>query len=187
MVRRRLLVTVAGVRFTVEVEGAGAAGARARVVADGGGAGDEGSWIPVNAGGAGGAAESVRRCFWLDGARVISALVEPRATGARVWLRGLELDVVVQDARVAALAGRVDRQAVGRTGNVVVVAAMPGRVVKVLVGLGDVVVAEQPLLVVEAMKMENELRAPRAGRVLELAAREGGVVEAGGALAVIGD
>ena len=46
-----------------------------------------------------------------------------------------------------------------------IVSPMPGRIVKVLVRDGDVVAAHQGLVVVEAMKMENELRAPQAGQV----------------------
>ena len=45
---------------------------------------------------------------------------------------------------------------------------MPGRVVRVLVAAGDEVDARQPVVVVEAMKMENELRSPRAGHVKEM-------------------
>jgi biotin carboxyl carrier protein len=63
---------------------------------------------------------------------------------------------------------------------------MPGRVVRVLVGPGDEVAARQGVVVVEAMKMENELRAPRAGRVKEIAVAAGASVEAGRVLVVIG-
>jgi biotin carboxyl carrier protein len=62
---------------------------------------------------------------------------------------------------------------------------MPGKVVRVLVKAGDAVQARQPLIVVEAMKMENELRAARAGTVAELHAREGSSVDAGALLAVL--
>jgi biotin carboxyl carrier protein len=62
---------------------------------------------------------------------------------------------------------------------------MPGRVVKVLVAVGDAVAARQGLVVVEAMKMENELRAPRAGRVSEVRVREGAPVEANTVLIVL--
>jgi biotin carboxyl carrier protein len=55
----------------------------------------------------------------------------------------------------------------------------------VLVRAGDVVAARQGLLVVEAMKMENELRAPRAGTVAEVRISEGAPVEANVVLAVI--
>ena len=51
---------------------------------------------------------------------------------------------------------------------------------------GADVAAGQGLVVIEAMKMENELRAPRAGRVQELPVREGQAVEAGALLAVVG-
>jgi biotin carboxyl carrier protein len=62
---------------------------------------------------------------------------------------------------------------------------MPGRVVKVLVTPGAAVAARQGLVVVEAMKMENELRAPRAGTVTEVRVREGAPVDANTVLVVI--
>ena len=65
------------------------------------------------------------------------------------------------------------------------VAPMPGKVVRVLVKSGDDVQPRQGLVVVEAMKMENELRAARAGRVREVFVREGQSVEAGTALVVV--
>lgn len=64
-------------------------------------------------------------------------------------------------------------------------APMPGRVVRVLVAPGDTVQARQPVIVVEAMKMENELRSPKAGRVKEVAVAAGTPVEAGRVLVVI--
>ncbi|MBM3772217.1 MAG: acetyl-CoA carboxylase biotin carboxyl carrier protein subunit [Acidimicrobiia bacterium] len=66
-------------------------------------------------------------------------------------------------------------------------APMPGKVVRVLVNPGDTVVARQPVVVIEAMKMENELRAQRDGRVIEVAVRDGQSVEASALLAVIAD
>jgi biotin carboxyl carrier protein len=66
-----------------------------------------------------------------------------------------------------------------------VAAPMPGKVVRVLVAPGDRVTARQPLVVVEAMKMENELRAGRDGTVSEIHAREGVSVDAGALLIVI--
>ncbi len=64
-------------------------------------------------------------------------------------------------------------------------APMPGKVVKVLVRPGDAVEAGQGLIVVEAMKMENELRAAKAGRVASVAVTEGQSVDAGAVLAVV--
>ena len=66
-----------------------------------------------------------------------------------------------------------------------VVAPMPGRVVKVLVKVGDTVAARQGLVVVEAMKLENELRSPSAGVVTEIRAAEGALVDANALLVVI--
>ncbi len=66
-----------------------------------------------------------------------------------------------------------------------VVAPMPGKVVRVLVKPGDEVKARQGLVVVEAMKMENELRAARDGRVRDVAVAEGQSVDAGSVLLVV--
>jgi biotin carboxyl carrier protein len=66
-----------------------------------------------------------------------------------------------------------------------VVAPMPGRVVKVLVERGDTVVAHQGVVVIEAMKMENELQCSAGGVVSELRVAEGGLVEANAVLLVI--
>ena len=66
-----------------------------------------------------------------------------------------------------------------------ILAPMPGKVVRVLVRPGDVVRARQPLVVVEAMKMENELRAGRNGRIASIHVQEGASVEAGALVVVI--
>jgi biotin carboxyl carrier protein len=70
-------------------------------------------------------------------------------------------------------------------GEAAVVAPMPGRVVRVLVAAGDDVAAKQGLVVVEAMKMENELRSPKAGRVKDVTVTPGTPVDAGRVLVVI--
>jgi biotin carboxyl carrier protein len=70
-------------------------------------------------------------------------------------------------------------------GEQAVVAPMPGRVLRVLVAPGDAVAARQPVVVVEAMKMENELRSPKAGRVKDVAVTAGTSVDAGRVLVVI--
>ncbi len=66
-----------------------------------------------------------------------------------------------------------------------IIAPMPGKVLRVLVRPGDEVAARQPLVVVEAMKMENELSAARAGRVKDVAVEPGVSVEAGRLLVVV--
>src|SRR5205085_3826554 len=64
-------------------------------------------------------------------------------------------------------------------------AAMPGKIVRVLVETGAQVEAGDALVVVEAMKMQNELKAPKAGTVVELHATAGATVNAGDVLAVV--
>ena len=64
-----------------------------------------------------------------------------------------------------------------------IAAPMPGRVVRVLVKAGDAVEVGQGLLVVEAMKMQNEIRSPKSGRVEKLLVKEGQTVNAGEILA----
>ncbi len=81
--------------------------------------------------------------------------------------------------------GRTDDGRLAGSGPQRLVAPMPGKVVRVLVNTGDVVAARQPVVVVEAMKMENELRAGRDGTVAEVHAREGMSVDAGALLLVI--
>ena len=66
-----------------------------------------------------------------------------------------------------------------------VLAPMPGKVVKILVKAGDEVKARQGLVVIEAMKMENELRSPKDGRVSDVLVTEGASVEAGRPLVVV--
>jgi biotin carboxyl carrier protein len=83
--------------------------------------------------------------------------------------------------------GRRSRAAEGAqgTGPQRVTAPMSGKVVRVLVAAGDQVQPRQGLVVVEAMKMENELRATRAGRVKDIFVQEGQSVEAGTVLTVV--
>jgi biotin carboxyl carrier protein len=66
-----------------------------------------------------------------------------------------------------------------------IVAPMPGKVLRILVKVGEEVAARQGLVVVEAMKMENELRAARAGHVRDIVVTEGQSVEAGTALITV--
>ncbi len=91
------------------------------------------------------------------------------ASGHRSYVR------VVSERQRAADAAK---KGSARAGEKVVKSPMPGRVVKVLVQKGDEVAAGQPLLIIEAMKMENELRAKASGTVAEVHASPGTAVEA---------
>jgi biotin carboxyl carrier protein len=62
---------------------------------------------------------------------------------------------------------------------------MPGRVLRVLVKAGDTVTARQGLVVVEAMKMENEITSPKDGRIKEVGVSDGQSVEVGRLLVVV--
>jgi biotin carboxyl carrier protein len=103
------------------------------------------------------------------------------------------LHVSVGPAVVAVSLGVLPRSSSGggstasADGPYSVAAPMPGKVVRVLVKPGDRVRAQQAIAVVEAMKMENELRTARAGIVLDVSVRAGQLVEVGTVLAVVGD
>ena len=71
------------------------------------------------------------------------------------------------------------------SGRAQVLAAMPGKVVRVLVAVGAQVEAGDALLVVEAMKMQNEMKSPKGGTVVELHATAGATVNAGDVLVVV--
>jgi biotin carboxyl carrier protein len=73
----------------------------------------------------------------------------------------------------------------GIAGKEIVASPMPGKVVKLLVNVGQEVKADQGLIVIEAMKMENELRSTTSGRVKEIFIREGDVVESGAKLLLV--
>jgi biotin carboxyl carrier protein len=119
-----------------------------------------------------------------SGSRSYEAGVVDRAAGElTVYVNGRAVPVRVGGgARRRRRAGPLGDAG---TGPQAVAAPMPGRVVKVLVKAGDAVQARQGLVVVEAMKMENELRAARAGIVTDVRVAEGASVEAGAVLVVI--
>ncbi len=104
-----------------------------------------------------------------------------------VVVAGWRFEVDVEDARYADLRERATagRSAATHHGPTAVRAIIPGRVVSVAVTAGDAVTAGQRLLAVEAMKMENELRAPRDGIVERVEVSVGQTVELGDSLVVI--
>ena len=108
-------------------------------------------------------------------------------TALEVVVAGWRFELEVEDADLASLRERAtsSREAAIHHGPTEVRAIIPGRVVSVAVEAGDTVVAGQRLLAVEAMKMENELRSPRAGIVERVAAAVGQTVELGDPLVVI--
>ena len=107
--------------------------------------------------------------------------VTPSPNGTLTLQTGLEeFTAEVVDPR--AWSGR-RHSALEAEGRQQVVAPMPGKVVRLLVKAGDTVEAGQGLLVIEAMKMQNEIRSPKSGVVERLLAQEGQAVNAGEILA----
>ena len=94
---------------------------------------------------------------------------------------GHTISVELQDPRDTV----TSRQAGEQSGRIEVKSAMPGKVVRLLVAVGDSVEQSQSLIVVEAMKMQNELKASKSGRVLKVNAVEGATVQAGQVLIVL--
>lgn len=107
--------------------------------------------------------------------------LEKTTEGYAVVVRGDRFDIDLKDAVKGAALGKIAHK-----GPLKLSAPMPGKIVKVLVGLGEAVEAGRGVLVMEAMKMENELKATRAGTVQEIRVKEGQAVEMGALLLVIG-
>jgi biotin carboxyl carrier protein len=116
----------------------------------------------------------------LDGASYEIRLIET-SQGLSAEVGGPRFAVEVRDPRDTS---RGSRASMG-SGRQNVVAPMPGKVVRVLVNVGDSVDVGQGLVVVEAMKMQNEMKASRPGRVIEVRAGAGETVGAGDTLVVL--
>ena len=108
-------------------------------------------------------------------------------TRREVVLEGWRVEVDLESASRAALRERASRarEEAVHSGPTQVHAIIPGVVVAVSVAAGDAVIAGQQLLVVEAMKMQNELRAPRDGTVERVAVGPGTKIEVGDLLLVL--
>jgi biotin carboxyl carrier protein len=106
---------------------------------------------------------------------------EVRVEAGQVTVGNRRFDFTIDDPRQ----WKRSSDAAGGQGRAAILAPMPGKVVRILVAAGDEVEAGQGIVVVEAMKMQNELKAPRAGRVAAIHAKENDSVVAGAVLAVI--
>lgn len=104
----------------------------------------------------------------------------------RIFLGGHRYTVTVEDERSKRLKEFTQSETKPQ-GDVAVRAPMPGLVIKVLVGVGQTVEANEPLLLLEAMKMENEMRAPVAGVVKEVRVNTQQAVELQQTLIVLGE
>jgi len=120
--------------------------------------------------------------YWFNwNGRSLEISVNPNGDAYVVSLPGQRVAVEMLDARTAL------REAAqqGHAGTVQVRAPMPGKVVKVLVAEGAEVQSNQGLLVMEAMKMQNEIKSPKKGIVRKLGVTEGAAANAGDLLAIV--
>jgi biotin carboxyl carrier protein len=129
-----------------------------------------------------GAADNVRSAYVMPARRP----TDGRST-IEVVVDGWRFELEVEDNARATLRERATRVADATTasGPLEVRAAIPGRVVAVSVAAGDRVDQGQTVLVVEAMKMQNELKAPRGGQIGRVLVGPGDTIELGDALVVI--
>ncbi len=102
-----------------------------------------------------------------------------------------ETEVIVNGQRISVTArdrkhlrGRFGPSSSDR-GRATLTAPMPGKVVRILLNPGDEVAAHQGVLIVEAMKMQNEVQSPKAGKLVEVRVSEGEIVNSGETLALV--
>ena len=117
----------------------------------------------------------------IDG-RSYRVLFDPRPGAEAVVVGEHRMTYTIEDPRSMR---SQKKTSASESGALSITAPMPGLIVKLLVAVGDVVQAEQPLVVMEAMKMQNELKASRPGTVTRVAAKAGAIVQAGRLLLVI--
>ncbi|HEY6351730.1 MAG TPA: biotin/lipoyl-containing protein [Candidatus Angelobacter sp.] len=122
---------------------------------------------------------------------VLSILVDGKSYEVRQETTPTETNIVVGRERFGAVVCdsrslRSRRSSGGaESGLKKVIASMPGKVLRILAPAGTAVEAEQSVLVIEAMKMQNEMKSPKKGTVKKISAVEGSTVEAGQVLAEI--
>jgi biotin carboxyl carrier protein len=115
------------------------------------------------------------------GNQVYEVKYERVAGEMHVWVGSVRFAAEVSDPR--SLRGRI--RGVDDHGPKKLTAPMPGKIVRVLVGQGDEVEAGSGVLVVEAMKMQNEIKSPKKGTIQKILVIEGAAVNAGDVLAIV--
>jgi len=121
----------------------------------------------------------------------LSLLLNGKSYEVNQEMVGAETNVVVGHERFSASVRDPrsfrsrSRAGVAEQGVMKIKAPMPGKVVRVLAGVGTQVELGQSMIVIEAMKMQNELKAPKTGVVKKINVAEGAAVDAGQALAEV--
>ncbi len=129
-------------------------------------------------------AHQVQDSVWsiLYGANSFEVDVQRRGEEYEVLIGGDCYKFTLMNEQLKALSRAGGKAAAGKA---LVTSPMPGKVVKLLVAEGEEVTADQGVIVVEAMKMENELKSAIPGKVMEIFVKEGQVVEAGAKLLLV--
>ena len=115
------------------------------------------------------------------GNRVYEVKCEHAAGDLQLWVGSARFAAEVRDPR--SLRGRT--RTADHSGAKKLAASMPGKVVRLLAREGSVVEAGAGVMVVEAMKMQNEIKSPKKGKVQKILVREGTAVNAGDILAIV--
>jgi biotin carboxyl carrier protein len=111
----------------------------------------------------------------IDG-RVFNIIIQSDASACSVFVNEKFFRVEKKSSGAAIEAGR------GKARKRDIRTSMPGRIVRILAVAGESISERQPVLVLEAMKMQNEIKSPQAGRITRLALNAGDYVEAGALL-----
>ncbi len=115
--------------------------------------------------------------------RSYSVQLDSRKTEVKVHIRDNQYPIEILDERRFRMRHAADKLTLA--GRQVLTSPMPGKIVKVLARVGDVVKEGQGIAVIEAMKMENEVKSPKDGKVVELHVVEGQAVDGGAKLAAV--
>jgi len=107
---------------------------------------------------------------------------EPAGERLQVSVRGAIYECIVSDPR--SLRSQ-KRAGLADSGEQKLTASMPGKVIRIIASVGDQIKAGQGILIIEAMKMQNEVRSPKDGQLKKLLVRQGANVVAGEVLAII--
>jgi biotin carboxyl carrier protein len=114
--------------------------------------------------------------------RSLEARVELASRGLRIDVDGQEYAVVIRDPRMWERERGGASESAGRQQ---IVAPMPGKIIRVLLKPGDAIEAGRGIVVVEAMKMQNEVRSPKTGTLERILVTEGQAVNAGDVLGIV--
>jgi biotin carboxyl carrier protein len=117
----------------------------------------------------------------LIGQRSLQISIARTGEELEVWAGGRRRRIAVADARDRSGKSKQARGA----GPQEIRAQMPGKVISVLIGVGESVNAGQGVIIVEAMKMQNEMKSPKDGIVTKVFASEGATVAAGETLMIV--